>query len=138
MTFEMLRMEISLGAMRAREFSIGILDRNDGALGRAGARSRGGRPAGVTGKNTPASLRAHDMSRRLLRREVHVGEGDIGIGRVITRRVRFEVKRFIELRINRLGIRLMQVGGRVGSVPRRGRVAPVERLHDRGGRLQRR
>lgn len=56
----MLCVKVGLGAVRARELSISILDRDYRVLRASGGSSRTSRRAG---KNAPAALRAHDMRR---------------------------------------------------------------------------
>lgn len=59
----MLRVQVGLGAVRARELAIGILDRNNSALGVASASRSGSRAAGSAGENATATLRADDVCR---------------------------------------------------------------------------
>ena len=61
MALQVLGVQVCLGAVRARELAVRILDRNNGALRRTGSGGGGGRPAGSAGKNAPAALRAHDV-----------------------------------------------------------------------------
>lgn len=58
----MLRVEISLGTMRARKLAIRILLRDYGVLGRAGTRG-GSRSTRSTWEDTASSLRPNNMSR---------------------------------------------------------------------------
>lgn len=60
----MLRVQVGLGAVRARELAIGILLRDDGALGGAGSCGGSG-PSGRAGQYAAASLRADHVSRLL-------------------------------------------------------------------------
>lgn len=68
MTFQMLRMKISLIAVRAREFAIGILGRNGRVLRATidAIRDRS-RAARNTRENAPSALRSNHLGpRRLL------------------------------------------------------------------------
>jgi hypothetical protein len=60
---KMLGMEVSLCAVRAREFAICVLDRNHGVLG-ASTSGWGSRPSRSTGQDSASSLRANNVSRR--------------------------------------------------------------------------
>lgn len=74
----MLGVKVSLGAMRAWELSISVLDRDYGVLRASGGSSRAARRAG---ENAPATLRAHDMRRlvgSLRNRHLLVGNEVVG------------------------------------------------------------
>ena len=59
----MLGVKVSLGTMRARKLSVGILDRDNGILGGASTRSRCSRSARRTRQDASAALRPDDMRR---------------------------------------------------------------------------
>ena len=69
---QVLCVEVSLGAVRAREFAICILDRNHSAL-RSSSGSRGSRTARGAGQDTAAALRSDYVSRLLRVLEDRVG-----------------------------------------------------------------
>lgn len=63
MTLQVLGVQVRLGAVRAREFAIGILDRDNSVLC---SRSTGGGSSGAAGgagQNASAALRANNMGR---------------------------------------------------------------------------
>lgn len=64
MALQVLRVQIRLGAVRAREFSVSVL-LGDLALGLSRTSSRRRGPARGAGQNASASLRADNMSRLL-------------------------------------------------------------------------
>lgn len=196
MTFQVLRMQVSLGAMRARKLAIGILDWDNGVLGGAGSSCRSCRATRSAGQNASSALRTNNVSRLLgfaqdavllHHRARAVGRRDAvrahettGGHRAQDRRTTSTWRRGSDgLRVRRrggstlhhglrgavasvrrvwilshrvhaasgtslraLGVAGRQVMRRVGRVRRtsaRGvRVATVEGLHARGGRLQRR
>lgn len=84
----MLGMEVSLGAVRAREFSIGVLDRDNSVL-RARSSSLSGRASRSTGQNSSAALRSNNVGRLITilehgvglhERTRSVGRGYTGLG----------------------------------------------------------
>lgn len=82
MALEMLGVQVRLGAVRARELAIGILDGNDGVLRGRGASSGSGRSAGSAGQDATAALRTNNVSRLLSILEdavgLHQGAGSVG------------------------------------------------------------
>jgi len=61
-TLQVLRVQVRLGAVRARELAVGVLDWNDGLLS-SGSTSLGrGRATGSAGQNATATLGANDVS----------------------------------------------------------------------------
>lgn len=81
MAFQMLGMKIGLGTVRAGEFSVGILDRNNGVLG-ATARSLSSRPSRSTGQDSPTTLRSNDVGRLIavLEDRVRLHQGARAVG----------------------------------------------------------
>lgn len=69
MTLQVLRVQVGLVAVRARELSIGILGGNGGALcGAIDTVGNRGRAARNTRENTTTALRAHDLRAWLILR----------------------------------------------------------------------
>lgn len=93
-TLQVLGVQIRLGAVRAGELSVGVLDGNHRVLG-AGSCSLGRRAAGRAGQDAPAALGAHDVRGLvavledrvgLHERAGAVGRGDAGLGHDASRR----------------------------------------------------
>lgn len=72
MALQVLGVEIGLGAVRAGEFSVCILDRDDGVLC-ASSRSLSSRPSGSAGQDSTTSLRSNNVGRLLAVLEERVG-----------------------------------------------------------------
>lgn len=82
MTLQVLGVEVSLGAVRARELAVRILDGNDGALCVARASRSGGRASRSAGKDAAAALRANHVSRLVAIAHTSRENGARSVGRV--------------------------------------------------------
>jgi hypothetical protein len=137
MALEMLGMEVSLGAVRAREFAISVLHGNHGVLG-ASTGGRGSRSSRSTWKDTASSLGANNVSRRLTlghdglrlhKRSRAIGRRNTRLGHDATRRHRSQHRRTATTgRGWRDRLRMRGSSGRLGHHGSRGAIALGRRV----------
>jgi hypothetical protein len=129
-------MEVGLGAVRARELAVGILDRNDGALG-TDANSSGSRSTRRTRQDSATTLRSDNVSRLLLlkdrvwlhKRSRTIGRSHARLRHETTRRHRTKHRRSTTANGGRSnGLRVRYSRGRLRHHGRRGTVSMVGRV----------
>jgi len=137
MALQMLGMEVSLGAVRAREFAISVFHGDHSVLG-TGASGRGGRSSRSAGKDTASSLGTNNVSRRLTLRHdglrLHersrtIGRSNTRLGHDATRRHRSQHRRTATTgRGWRDGLRMRGSSGRLGHHGGRSAIALGRRV----------
>jgi hypothetical protein len=137
MALKMLGMEVSLGAVRAREFAVSVLHGNHSVLG-ASAGSWGSGSARSTGQDTASSLGANNVGRRLAlrhdglrlhKRSRAVGRRNTRLRHDATGRHRAQHRRTATTsRGGRNGLRVRSSCGRLGHHGSRGAIALRRRV----------